>query len=297
MSTTMNQTVLDMLRESMLRRYVQFGTVVEVKPVTLPGDKKEEIIEILFQGVSVFCKKQDFSKRQLRTFRGFLGTEIPFVVKDITAEGYVIVSRVEAMPLVQNRFVKHAKEGDIVRGSVTGMIPENNIVFVEVQGFPCMVGPGEWDMNPITDLREVVAIGMDVEVKITSIKKIGEDGEDLDKEWEFDYKIRVSRRAVLREAVNKVWDEIENYHREGDNVLAKIVAQAPGPNSWLVKLAKSGIVIIGNLQRPLNEKYKHLPQGLQVHVVIRNLDKQKREGKSRIFRIDPTLKSTMENGF
>jgi hypothetical protein len=287
-----NHAVLELLRESMLRKYVQSGFVVDIKPVKVKGIR-QDVIEIMFNGMSVYCKSEQFSTRKIASYNGFIGTRTPFVVKDIEREsGVVIVSRVEAIPLVQSRFLKLVREGDVVRGTVTGLKPEFNLVFVEVEGFPCMVGSGEWDLNPISDLREVVAIGTEVECKVTSIKKY-EEGEDKG-EWEFDYRIRLSRRALLSDEKGRVWDDIEKHHQRGEFVLAKIVARLAGQNSYLIEITSSGIVVLGNLQNPLSQQYRYgLPQGLQVHAQLTKLDKEKRQGKARIFRIDPTLQSAI----
>jgi ribosomal protein S1 len=289
-----SEGILDMLRESMLRKYVQQGMVVDVKPVKI-RDKPDEVIEIKFNGVSVYCSRTQFSLRKLSSYSGFLGTYVHFIVKEIDADtNSVIVSRVEALPIIQNRFLKNVKPGDIVRGTVTGLLPEHNIVFVELEGYPCMVPPGQWDSVPISDLREVVAIGSEVECKITSIEK-AEEKDNIDVE----YRIRVSRREVLNDEKAKIWSEIENHHAKGDTVLGKIVGKTKAPNMYLIELASSGVVILGNLMSPLNQQYKYgLPQGLKVQAEIISLDKEKRQGKSRIFRIDPTLQSAMgRSGF
>jgi ribosomal protein S1 len=289
-----NDGVMDMLRESMIRKYVQQGIVVDIKPVRM-RNKPDEVIEIKFNGVSVYCSKKEFSIRKLTSFSGFLGTYVHFIVKEIDAEtNSVIVSRVEALPIIQNRFLKNVEVGDVVRGTITGLLHEHNIVFVELDGYPCMIPPGQWDSIPISDLREVVTIGSEVECKITSIEK-AEEKDNIDVE----YRIRVSRREVLNDEKAKTWAVIENHHAKGDTVLGKIVGKTKAPNMYLIELASSGVVILGNLQSPLNQQYKYgLPQGLRVQAEIISLDKAKRQGKARIFRIDPTLQSAMgRSGF
>jgi ribosomal protein S1 len=227
-----------------------------------------------------------------------MGTPVPFIVTDIDREtGTPVVSRIQALPIVQARFLKSVKAGDIVSGTVTGVIPENKIVFVEVQGYSCMIPPNEWDLNSVSDLREVVMIGSEVEAKVMDIIPIKDiHGEDSDHDFEF--RIRLSRRQLQQQARVMKWNDIEQYHRVNDHVLAKVVAKAPGPNSYLIELASSGIVIVGNLQYPLSEQFRYgLPLGLKVQAQIANLDKAKMVGKARIYRIDPSLQSAFTSGF
>jgi ribosomal protein S1 len=288
-----NESIMEILRESMLRKYIQQGTVVDVKPVKI-RDTPDEVIEIKFNGVSVYCRRNQFSIRKLSSYTGFLGTQVPFIVKEVDREnGLVVVSRIEALPIIQNRFLKNVQIGDVMRGTVTGILHEHNIVFVEMDGYPCMIPPGQWDGVPVSDLREVVAIGSEVDCKILSIEKVDESEKNVDVE----YRIRVSRRDVLKDEKAMIWDVIENHHAKGDNVLGKIVGKTKAPNQYLIELASSGIVILGNLQAPLSQQFKYdLPQGLKVQAEIISLDKEKRQGKARIFRIDPTLQATVGRG-
>lgn len=287
-----NDAMLEILRESMIRKYVQMGTVADVKPVTLKG-VKDSVIVINFNGVPVYCSREQFTTRKVSSFTGFMGTPVPFIVTDIDREtGVVVVSRVQAIPIVQNTFLKNVKEGDIVRGTVTGVRNDSKLVFVEVQGVPCLVPPGEWDLNSITDLREVVMIGGEVELKVTAIEKInksGDEGADSD----FEYRLRLSRKEIQKEYRAQKWDHIEQYHSVADHILAKVVAKTPnGPNTYLIELASTGIVILGNLQYPLSQQFKYgLPLGLRVQAQITSLDKVKRVGRARIYRIDPTLQT------
>ena len=283
-----SQSVLELLRDSMLRRYVQYGEVVTVKSVQLPEKGKAEVVSINFMGANVYCKQEDFSSRKMKSLSGFMGTTVPFIVKEIDpVNNVVIVSRVEAIPIITRKFLSVAKEGDVVRGSVTGVWAEKNIVFAEVHGYPCIIPPGEWDLNLVTDLTEVTGIGDEIEAKIINIEEVG-----ADEDYDFSHRIRLSRKAVLREARNQVWSNVEQFHSIGENVVAKVVAKAPGVNSWLIEIKSSGIVIIGNLQAPLNQKFKYLPQGLHVHAQIQDLNKAEQRGKARIFRIQQTIGSS-----
>ncbi|CAG7651203.1 S1 RNA-binding domain-containing protein [Paenibacillus allorhizosphaerae] len=286
-----NDAILEILRESMIRKYVQMGTVADVKPVTLKG-VKDSVIVINFNGVPVYCSREQFTSRKLSSFTGFMGTPVPFLVTDIDRDtGIAIVSRVQAIPIIQQQFLKNVKEGDIVRGTVTGVRNDAKLVFVEVQGVPCMVPPGEWDLNSITDLREVVMIGSEVEVKVTNVDKINKEGDDADSD--FEYRIRLSRKEIQKEYRAQKWDQIEQYHSVGDHALAKVVAKTQnGPNTYLIELQSTGIVILGNLQYPLSQQFKYgLPLGLRIQAQITSLDKVKRVGRARIYRIDPTLQT------
>lgn len=284
--------VLELLRESLLKKYVQTGLVVDVKPVRVKN-KRSEVVEIQFLGVSVFCSHEDFSTRKLSSFTGFLGTPVPFLVKDIDLDsGIVVVSRVAAMPLVQKRFLKLVKVGDVVKGTVTGILGDRGIVFVEVQGYPCVIPPGQWEKG-MYDLKETVAIGSEVECRVTLIEKRPE--QDNNTEDDFEYKIRLSRADLIKDENGRKWDEIDRYHSVKDNVLAKIVGKPnQNPSNYLIELASSSLVIYAHLDATLSKQYPYgLPQGLKVQAQIVFLNPEKRHGKARIFRIDPTLQSVI----
>ncbi len=286
LNASTNPQAFELLRESLNRKFVQEGYVSSIKTLRPQGGKPVEVVEIKFLGISVFCKMDDFTKRKISSLSGFLDTPVPFIVKDINIEtGIVEVSRVEALPIIAGRFLSKVKEGDIVHGVVSGVINDKNIVYVDINGFPAMVPPGEWAMHQIVNLREMVPIGTEVEVKVTNIV----DAKD-DEDWEWDIKLRVSRRALLKEERDLKWQIIDTIHTPDERVVAKIVAKAPGKNSYLIQVVSSGIVIIGNLQKPLSEQYRYsnLPQGLTVQAVIQSLDKENQRGKARIFRLNPT---------
>lgn len=166
----MNQHVLEILRESMIRRWVQHGKVEQIKTVHT-RNLKEELIVIKFQGVNLYCKKEDFIDREISSFNGFLHTEVPFVVNTILEdENIVLVSRREAIPKVVQQFHNSVRKGDVVKGIVTGVL-DNNLVFLNVNGFPCLIPQSEWDIRKIRKLREILPIGTEVEAQVLDIIK------------------------------------------------------------------------------------------------------------------------------
>ncbi len=296
--------MLELLQESMRRKYVQYGVVENIRPVKLGKDSSEELILINFNGVIVYCRKNEFITRDLTSYSGFLQTTVPFVVKHVTTDGNVIVSRIEAVPLVSRAFIRNHSVGDMVNGFVTG-VTENNLVFVDVEGVPCLIPPQEWDHVRTSNLREFLKVGTELDLKIISIDERKDEEADetsavdaISKTVvEFGYRVRLSRRAVLDEAKAKIWDNIEDYYTRGDSTVAKITGFGAGQNSYFLELPK-GIVILGNLQSNLRRQYGgSLPQGLTVHVEIVSMDKQARRGKARIFKIDPTLQSTLRKPY
>jgi ribosomal protein S1 len=301
-----NVAVLELLQESMKRKYVQYGLVENIRPVKLGRDSSEELILINFNGVIVYCRKNEFINRDLMSYSGFLQTTVPFIVKQITTDGNVIVSRIEAVPLVSRAFIRNHSVGDMVSGYVTG-VTENNLVFVDVEGVPCLIPPQEWDSVRTTNLREFLKVGTELDLKIISIderiddrkeEEAGEAADTINKTVvEFGYRVRLSRRAVLNEEMLKIWDNIDDYYTRGDSTVAKITGFGAGQNSYFLELPK-GIVILGNLQSNLRRQYGgSLPQGLKVHIEIVSMDKQARRGKARIFKVDPTLQSSLRKPY
>jgi len=166
----MNQHVLQILRESMIRRWVQHGKVEQIKTINT-RDLKEELIVIKFQGVNLYCKKEDFIDREVLSFNGFMHTEVPFVVNTILEdENIVLVSRREAIPKVVQQFHNTVRKGDVVKGIVTGVL-DNNLVFLNVNGFPCLIPQSEWDIRRIRKLKEVLPVGTEVEAQVLDIIK------------------------------------------------------------------------------------------------------------------------------
>jgi len=300
-----NAAVLELLLESMKRKYVQYGVVENIRPVRLGNDTMEELILINFNGVIVFCRKNEFVQRDLTSYSGFLQTSVPFIVKQITSDGSVIVSRIEAIPIVSRNFIRNHEVGDMVTGSVTG-VTENNLVFVDVEGVPCIIPPQEWDHVRTQNLREFVRLGTELDLKIISIDELPKRDEQQESETtegtskttvEFGYRVRLSRKAVLNEGIGKIWDNIEDHYTKGDTTVAKITGFGTGHNSYFLELPK-GIVILGNLQNNLRRQYGgSLPPGLKVHVEIEKMNKESRRGKAKIFKLDPTLQSSLRKPY
>ncbi|WP_150274120.1 S1 RNA-binding domain-containing protein [Paenibacillus tepidiphilus] len=292
--------VMELLQESMEKRYVQTGIVEKISQVKIRNET-EELILINFNGVTVYCRKEEFIKREIKSFSGFLQTPVPFLVKRITPEGNVIVSRTEALPWVARNFIRNYSVGDFVTGTVSG-VTENNMVFVDVSGVPCIIPPQEWSQNRPMNLREFLRVGTELELKILSIdelKKEPVDGEESTENvtTEFGYRVRLSRKAILDEEKEKIWDKIEEYYNPGDTTVAKVTGYASGQNSFFLELPK-GLVILGNLQSNLRRQYGGtLPLGLKVHVNILRMDKATRRGKAKIFKVDPTLQSTLRKPY
>lgn len=297
-----NAAVMELLRDSMKRRFVQYGVIENIREVRLANDAVEELLLINFNGVTVYCRKADFVKRELKSYSGFLQTSVPFIVKNITSDGHVIVSRIDAIPIVGRAFIRNVSEGDMVTGTVTG-VAANNVVFVDVQGVPCLIPPQEWDTSRPVSLREFVKVGTELDLKVLTIQELpkketeGEsevEGTTDNKSWEFGYRVRLSRKAVMSEEISRIWDNIEDHYAVGDSTVAKIVSFGTnGQNSYFLELPK-GLVILGNLQNNLKRQYGgSLPQGLKVHVTIERMDKEVRRGKARIFKLDPTLQSVL----
>lgn len=267
----------EILQESRDRKWVQYGTVETIRKIEVKG-KTEELIVIGYQGEQVYARKEDFIERNISSLNGFVSTTVPFIVKEIK-DGIVSVSRIEALGKVAKQFVDNVKVTDRVKGIVTG-VSDNGLVYVEVQGFPCLIPPEEWDFKRVHNLRELLPLGTVVEANVISIDK--QEG-DEDKP---NYRIRLSRKAVIQEEMNNIWDHVEDHYQVGDFISFKVTGQANGFNSYYCELPK-GISLIGNLTTNLRNKHNdYLPPGTLCKGTIKFLDKKKKRGKLTIQQVE-----------
>lgn len=270
--------LLEMLKESKQRKWVQYGEVESIRKVNISG-KQDELIVILYQGEKVYCKREDFEERNISNLNGFIQTRVPFVVTEINDE-IVSVSRIAALKRVAQDFVENVRIGDRVQGTVTG-ISEKNVVYLEVQGYPCIIPPEEWDIRRVSNMSEMVLIGTVLEAEVLSISPMDEEnGRNLP------FRIRLSRKALLKNEAEAVWENIENHYKPGDQVGFKITGQASGFNSYYCELS-NGIILIGNLNSSLRNRYNdYLPPGIQAKGTIKNLDKTNKRGKILINQVE-----------
>lgn len=267
----------EILQESRDRKWVQFGKVETIRKVEVKG-KQEEIVVIEFQGEKVYSKKEDFIERNISSLNGFVSTTVPFIVKEIK-DGVVSVSRIEALIKVSKQFCEAVKIGDRVKGTVTG-VSENGLVYVEVNGYPCLIPPEEWDLKRVQNLRELLSLGTVVEANVISIDKL--DGN----EEKIDYRIRLSRKSILQEKMNNIWENIEDHVRVGDFISFKVTGQASGYNSYYCELSNS-ISLIGNLTTNLRNKHNdYLPPGTMCKGTVKFVDKKKKRGKITIQQVE-----------
>lgn len=267
----------EILQESRDRKWVQYGVVETIRKVEVKG-KSEELVVIGYQGERVYSRKEDFIDRSISSLNGFVSTTVPFIVKEIK-DGIVSVSRLEALEKVAKQFVDSVKIGDRVKGTVTG-VNDNGLVYVEVQGYACIIPPEEWDFKRVQNLKEMLQLGTVVEANVISIDKL-EKTED-----KVDYRIRLSRKAVVQEEMHNVWENIDEHYRVGDFISFKVTGQATGFNSYYCELSK-GISLIGNLTTNLRNKYNdYLPAGTLCKGTIKFIDKNKQRGKITIQQVE-----------
>jgi hypothetical protein len=285
----MNKMLLEMLKESKQRKWVQYGEVESIRKVNV-GGKPTDLIVILYQGEKVYCKREDFEERNIANLNGFIQTRVPFVVTEV-ADEFVSVSRVAALKRVAQEFVDHVKIGDRVQGTVTG-VSEKNVVYLEVQGYPCIIPPDEWDVKRVSNLSELVFIGTVLEAEVLTITPMEEEvGRSVP------FRIRLSRKALLKNEAEAIWDNIENHYKPGDAVGFKITGQAAGYNSYYCELA-NGIILIGNLTSALRTRYNdYLPPGIQAKGTIRFIDKSNKRGKILINQVEANFANLLNKRF
>jgi ribosomal protein S1 len=274
----MNTMLQEILQESRDRKWVQYGVVETIRKVDVKG-KSDELVVISYQGDRVYARKEDFIERNITSLNGFVSTTVPFIVKEIK-DGIVSVSRIEALEKVAKQFVDSVKIGDRVKGTVTG-VNDNGLVYLEVQGFPCLVPPEEWDVKRVQNLRELLPLGTVVEANVISIDKL--DNQEGSK---VSYRIRLSRKSVVQQEMNSIWENIEGVYQVGDFISFKITGQASGFNSYYCELS-NGISLIGNLTTNLRQKHNdYLPPGTLCKGSIKFLDKNKKRGKITIQQVE-----------
>jgi ribosomal protein S1 len=274
----MNTMLQEILQESRDRKWVQYGVVETIRKVDVKG-KSDELVVIGYQGDRVYARKEDFIERNISSLNGFVSTTVPFIVKEIK-DGIVSVSRIEALEKVAKQFVDSVKIGDRVKGTVTG-VNDNGLVYIEVQGFPCLVPPEEWDVKRVQNIRELLPLGTVVEANVISIDKL--DNQEGSK---VGYRIRLSRKSVVQEEMNSIWENIEDIYQVGDFISFKITGQASGFNSYYCELS-NGISLIGNLTTNLRQKHNdYLPPGTLCKGSIKFLDKNKKRGKITIQQVE-----------
>ncbi|OIJ09454.1 hypothetical protein BKP35_16500 [Anaerobacillus arseniciselenatis] len=273
----MNAMLQEMLQESRDRKWVQYGVVETIRKVDVNG-KQEELVVIGYQGERVYARKEDFIERNISSLNGFVSTTVPFIVKDLK-DGVVSVSRIEALKKVSKQFVESVKIGDRIKGTVTG-VSDNGLVYVEVQGYPCLIPPEEWDFKRVQNLRELLSLGTIVEANVISIDKLNGSEEKID------YRIRLSRKSILQEEMDSIWDNIDSHCRVGDFISFKVTGQASGYNSYYCELS-NGISLIGNLTSNLRNKHNdYLPPGTLCKGTIKFIDKKKKRGKINIQQVE-----------
>lgn len=273
----MNSMLQEILQESRDRKWVQYGKVETIRKVEVKG-KQEELVVIGYQGERVYARKEDFIEREISSLNGFVSTTVPFIVKDIK-DGFVSVSRIDALEKVAKQYVETVKIGDRVKGMVTG-VSDNGLVYVEVQGYPCLIPPEEWDLKRVPNLRELLSLGTVVEANVLSIDKLDND------DTKINYRIRLSRKSVVQEEMNSIWDNIEKHHQVGDFISFKVTGQANGFNSYYCELS-NGISLIGNLNTNLRNKHNdYLPPGTVCKGSIKFIDKKKKRGKITIQQVE-----------
>jgi small subunit ribosomal protein S1 len=173
------------------------------------GDNKEsapanmEILQIMLEnGSYVYCTAEEFSEYPHRTLINFVGTTQEFLIKDINLETKVALASVkDADALAKKAFAEELKELEennqlssrTYQGTVRGVDPRRNTIYVRIKGADCRMNPNEWDWSHYYnwEIPDIVQRGETIQVKVT----------EFDQENDI---IRVSRKATLRDPYEKL---------------------------------------------------------------------------------------------
>lgn len=247
------------------RRFNRFITVtsVGVESLELAG-YTVECLKVYFDGVYGYIPKDKMDDYEFRSLNAFVDGEFQvFVEQVITDEHntFFIGNRKEALTFQADLFwagaAKRKVEGQIFEAFVSGVDRAN--VYLIINGVRHRMAKEDYSYSYHRDLRDEVATGSTIEVKITSI-----DAETK--------KLTASRRVL--EADPRTF--LSEY-KEGGTYAAEVNNIDFERNGIFVTLKPRGITALANL--PALRVGKHIEVGDTVNFKVTNVDL----GKGTIF--------------
>jgi small subunit ribosomal protein S1 len=172
-------------------------SVIEEKVRAVQSDDstqsvKQQVLVITLQnGTTGYCAAENFSTDTFRNYRQFVGRKAYFFVDTILLdENYLVLNGKRAQEERAAQFMGHVKEqmeaGTLTEHNytayVTGVTPNGNGVYVNIEGRSFFMSRLEWSWNSREPIR--LTGGEEIEVRITKV--------DLEKD-----RVYVSRKRTL----------------------------------------------------------------------------------------------------
>jgi len=248
-------------KATMLQEASQSRTPVEGKVTgVIKGGFSVDIL-----GKRAFCPVSQMDVKYVENQEEYVGQAYHFIITRFEEGGRnIVVSRrdllIEELKEKQKAFFERVKEGDIVQGIVTKLMPYG--AFIElISGVEGMVHISELSWSRIEKAEEVIQPGDAVNVKILTI----ESSEKSDT-----FKISLS----MKHTSSNPWDSMESTFSTGDQVPGKVVRLTSFGAFVEIVPGVDGLVHISEMShtRRVLRPEDVVQVGERVQVVIKSID-------------------------
>jgi len=153
------------------RRFKRFITVtsVGVEELQMAGETIE-CLKVYYDGIYGYIPKNKMDDYEFRSLHAFVDGDFEVIVEDVIADennAFFIGNRTAALNIQANLFWNSAKEGQVYTAFVSGVDKAN--LYLIINGVRTRMPKEEYSYAYHRDMREVVARGERIEVKITSV--------------------------------------------------------------------------------------------------------------------------------
>ncbi|MDY0222984.1 MAG: 30S ribosomal protein S1 [Desulfobacterium sp.] len=225
---------------------------------------------VTIMGKRAFCPVSQMDIKYVEDTESYVGSTFDFLITRFEEGGRnIVVSRRDLLNLEnkdrQDAFFKEAREGEIVTGSVTKLMPYG--AFIElVPGVEGMAHISELSWSRVDKAEEVLAQGETVKVKILKIE--AKEGVDIPK-------ISLSIKQALSE---DPWDSQAGTIAPGDQLTGKVVRLAPFGAFVEIAPGMDGLVHLSEMShtRRIVKADDVVTLGEMIQVVVKDVDIEKR---------------------
>ena len=216
-------------------------------------------------GKRAFCPVSQIDVKYVENQEEYIGQTYHFLITRFEEGGRnIVVSRRDLLNQeIKEKlkaFFEKVKEGDIVQGTVTRLMPYG--AFVElISGVEGMVHISELSWSRIEKAQEVVQPGDIVNVKVLKVE-ISKDSDT--------FKISLS----MKQTSSNPWDSMESAFNTGDQVSGKVVRLAPFGAFVEIAPGVDGLVHISEMShtRRVLRPEDVVQVGDRVQMVIKSID-------------------------